>query len=176
MRVGETEISGVLILEPETIRDGRGSFARTWDRDLLAIRGLEARVAQVSVAWNEVRGTLRGLHYQEAPDSEAKTVTCLAGAIWDVAVDLRQESETRHRWVAVELSATNRRSFYVPMGFAHGYLTLSDGAEVQYQISHPYVQESSRGIRWNDPLLAIKWPAPVTRISDRDAALPLLGA
>ena len=174
MRVVETPIAGVLILEPEATRDARGFFARTWDRDGLRARGLDADVAQASIAWNEVRGTLRGLHYQEAPHSEAKTVSCVAGVVWDVAVDLRLGAQTLHRWVGVELSASNRRSLYIPHGCAHGYLTLSDGAEVHYQISVPYHPESARGVRWNDPTLAIEWPGQVIRISDLDAALPLL--
>jgi len=175
VRVVETPIAGVLILEPEAIRDARGFFARTWDRDVLRARGLDADVAQASIAWSEVRGTLRGLHYQEAPHNEAKTVTCVAGSVWDVAVDLRPGAETLHRWVGVELSASNRRSLYIPHGCAHGYLTLSDGAEVHYRISVSHHPESARGVRWNDPTLAIEWPGQIIRISDGDAALPLLG-
>lgn len=174
MRVIETTIAGALILEPEAIRDARGFFARTWDRDVLTARGLDADVAQASIAWNKVRGTLRGLHYQAAPHSEAKTVTCVAGVIWHVAVDLRSGSETLHRWVGVELSPANRRSLYIPLGCANGYLTLSDGAEVHYRISAPHHPESARGVRWDDPTLAIEWPAEILVISDRDASLPLL--
>lgn len=174
MRVVETTIAGVLILEPEAIRDARGFFARTWDRDALTARGLDADIAEASIAWNEVRGTVRGLHYQEAPRSEAKTVTCVAGSVWDVAVDLRPGSGTLHRWVGVELSATNRRSLYIPQGCAHGYLTLSDGAELHYRTSVPYRPDLERGVRWNDPTLAIEWPGQIIRISDRDASLPLL--
>lgn len=176
MRVVETKIAGVLILEPEAVEDSRGFFARRWDREILTSRGLDGNVAQVSIAWNEVRGTIRGLHFQEAPHSEAKTVTCVAGAIWDVAVDLRRGSPTLHRWVGVELDGTDRRSLYIPHGCAHGYLTLSDGAEVHYQISVPHDAGSARGVRWDDPTLAIAWPGPVVRISDRDSALPRIGA
>ena len=175
MRVLETPIAGVLILEPDAIPDARGFFARTWDRDDLRARGLDSDVAQASIAWNEVSGTLRGLHYQESPHSEAKTVSCVAGAVWDVAVDLRPEAGTLHRWVGVELSASNRRSLYIPHGCAHGYLTLSDGAEVHYLISVPHHPGSARGVRWNDPVLAIEWPGRIVRISDVDAALPVLG-
>ena len=174
MKVVETELRGVLVLEVEPIGDERGLFARTWDRAELVSRGLNAAVEQVSVAYNEVAGTLRGLHFQAAPHDEAKTVRCTAGAIFDVAVDLREGSPTRLRWVSVELSSTNRRSLFVPEGCAHGYITLTDGAEVQYMISTPYVADAARGYRWDDPALAIEWPIPVTRISDRDAALPFL--
>jgi len=174
MKVVETVLRDVLVLEVEPIADERGLFARTWDRAEIVSRGLVADVDQVSVAYNEVAGTLRGLHFQAAPHDEAKTVRCTAGAIFDVAVDLREGSPTRLRWIGVELSATNRRSLYVPEGCAHGYVTLTDGAEVQYMISTPYLPDAARGYRWDDPTLAIEWPVPVTRISDRDAALPYL--
>jgi dTDP-4-dehydrorhamnose 3,5-epimerase len=172
MKVAETILQGVLVLEVEPIPDERGFFARTWDRAELASRDLTADLDQVSIAFNEVAGTLRGLHFQAAPHGEAKTVRCTAGAIFDVAVDLRESSPTRHRWVGVELSASNHRSLFVPEGCAHGYVTLSDGTEVQYQISARYRPEAARGYRWNDPTLAIEWPVPIQRISARDAALP----
>jgi dTDP-4-dehydrorhamnose 3,5-epimerase len=172
MKVLETALKGVLILEIEPTGDERGFFARTWDREDLLSRGLTADMDQVSIAFNQVAGTLRGLHFQAAPHGEAKTVRCTAGAIFDVAVDLRDLSPTRLRWIGVELSAGNRRSLFIPEGFAHGYVTLSDGAEVQYQISAPYRPDDARGYRWDDPTLAIEWPVPVKRISARDAALP----
>ena len=174
MKVVETALAGVLVLEIEPIEDERGFFARTWDRAELRSRGLTADLDQVSVAFNRVAGTLRGLHYQAAPHEEAKTVRCTAGAIFDVAVDLREGSPTRHQWVGVELSATNHRSLYVPEGCAHGYLTLTDDAEVQYQISAPYRPDAARGYRWDDPTFAIGWPVDVRCISSRDAALPFV--
>ncbi len=172
MKIVETVLQGVLVLEVEPIADERGFFARTWDRGDLASRGLTTDVGQVSIAFNEVTGTMRGLHYQAAPHYEAKTVRCTAGEIFDVAVDLRDGSPTRLRWVGIELSATNRRGLFVPEGCAHGYVTLTDAAEVQYQISAAYRPDAARGYRWDDPTLAIDWPVPVRRISDRDAALP----
>jgi dTDP-4-dehydrorhamnose 3,5-epimerase len=172
MKVVETVLQGVLVLEIEPIVDERGVFARTWDRADLSSRGLAADVDQVSIAYNEVAGTLRGLHFQAAPHGEAKTVRCTAGEIFDVAVDLRDGSPTRFRWVGVELSAENRRSLFVPEGCAHGYVTLTDGSEVQYQISTPHRPDAARGYRWDDPTLAIDWPVPIRRISARDAALP----
>lgn len=171
MKVVETVLRDVLVFEVEPIADERGLFARTWDRAELVSRGLTADVVQVSLAYNEVAGTLRGLHFQAAPHDEAKVVRCTAGAIFDVAVDLREGSPTRLRWVGVELSATNRRSLFVPEGCAHGYVTLTDGAEVQYMISTSYLPDAARGYRWDDPTLAIDWPVPIVRISDRDAAL-----
>lgn len=176
MKIVETILRGVLVLEIEPISDARGFFARTWDRSDLALRDLTTDLEQISLAFNEVAGTLRGLHYQAAPHGEAKTVRCTAGAIFDVVVDLRETSETRHRWIGVELSATNRRSLFIPEGCAHGYITLTDGAEVQYQISAPYRPEAARGCRWDDPAFGIAWPVPVRRISERDAALPVVGA
>jgi len=172
MKVVETALRGVLILEIEPITDERGFFARTWDRADLLGRGLTADLDQVSIAHNEVAGTLRGLHYQPAPHDEAKTVRCISGAVFDVAVDLRKGSPTCLRWVGVELSAMNRRSLFIPEGCAHGYVTLTDNADVQYQISKPYQAAAARGYRWDDGTLGIGWPVPVVRISRRDAALP----
>ena len=174
MKVIDTVLAGVLVLEIEPIADERGFFARAWDRGELASRGLNADLDQLSIAFNEVAGTLRGLHYQEGPYQEAKTVRCTAGAIFDVAVDLRPDSATRLRWAGVELSATNRRGLFIPEGCAHGYLTLTDGAEVQYQISVAHRADAARGYRWDDPMLAIDWPMAMRRISPRDAALPYL--
>ena len=174
MRVIETAIHGVLVLEMDPISDERGFFARTWDRAALTSRGLTADLDQLSIAFNEVAGTLRGLHFQAAPHSEAKTVRCTTGAIFDVAVDIRAGSSTRLRWVGIELTATNRRSLFIPEGCAHGYVTLTDGAEVQYQISTQYQPEAVRGYRWDDPTLAIEWPVAIRRISARDAALPFV--
>lgn len=175
MRIVATALRDVILIDVEPITDERGFFARTWDRAELAARGLTAEVEQVSVSFNETAGTLRGLHFQEEPHAETRMIRCTAGAIFDVAVDLREDSPSRYRWVGVELSATNRRSIYVPEGCAHGYVTLTDGAEVQYQSSAPYRPDAARGYRWNDPTLAIDWPVPIRRISIRDAELPYVG-
>jgi dTDP-4-dehydrorhamnose 3,5-epimerase len=174
MKLLETEIEGVLVIEAEPIFDERGFFARTWDLNELETRGLDAAVAQVSIAFSAVTGTLRGLHFQAAPYEEAKTIRCTSGAIWDVAVDLRPDSATRHRWVARELSADNHLSMYVPHGCAHGYITLVDAVEVQYQISAAHNAEFARGHRWDDPAFGIRWPVPVTTISERDAGYAYL--
>lgn len=176
MKVVKTDIAGVLLFEPEPIVDGRGFFARAWDREELVARDLDPHIAQISIAYNVLEGTLRGLHYQAEPHAESKTIRCTVGAVWDVAVDLRPGSPTRHAWVGFELSATNRRALYVPSGCAHGYITLADGTEILYQISTAYRPEAARGHRWDDPAFGIAWPIAIAQISDRDATYPLLHA
>jgi dTDP-4-dehydrorhamnose 3,5-epimerase len=168
----ETQIGGVWRVEPERHEDERGFFARTWDPDEFLTRGLTARVAQCSISHNRRRGTLRGMHYQAVPHSEAKLVRCTAGAIFDVALDLRFDSSTYCGWVGVELSAANGSSLYIPEVCAHGFLTLTDNADVAYQISVSHVPEAGRGVRWDDPAFGIDWPEPVVVINARDAAYP----
>jgi dTDP-4-dehydrorhamnose 3,5-epimerase len=163
-----THIEGVRVLEAERLEDDRGFFARTWDADEFAERGLNPHLAQCSISYNRARGTLRGMHFQAAPYEEAKLVRCTSGALFDVAVDLRPGSPTFGAWFGVELSARNRRALYIPEGCAHGFLTLEDGCEVHYQISERYVPEASRGVRWNDPAFAISWPGDVVVINERD--------
>jgi dTDP-4-dehydrorhamnose 3,5-epimerase len=172
MRFRSTEIEDVHVLELERFEDERGFFARTWDPAELAAQGLTDRLAQCSVSYNRRRGTLRGLHFQSAPHEEAKLVRCTAGAIFDVAVDLREGSPTYCGWFGVELSETNRFALYVPEGCAHGFLTLTDDAEVAYQISVPHSPDAARGVRWDDPALGIDWPGEVVVINDRDASYP----
>lgn len=170
MQVSETPIAGAFIIEPETSEDDRGLFARVLDRLEFKRLGLEVPSDQWSTSFNRRRGTLRGLHYQAAPAEEVKIVRCTSGAVFDVIVDL-----TTRRWFSVELSAVNRRSLYVPRGMAHGFQTLTDEAEVFYAIEGRYEPRAARGIRWDDPSLAIAWPAVADRIlSDRDRALPWL--
>jgi dTDP-4-dehydrorhamnose 3,5-epimerase len=163
-----TDIDGLWVIEPERHEDERGFFARTWDPDEFAERGLNPELAQCSISFNRARGTLRGLHYQAAPHEEAKLVRCTSGAIFDVALDLRPDSSTFRDWFGVELSAENRLALYIPEGCAHGFLTLADDSEVHYQISQAYVPDAGRGVRWNDPAFAIRWPGEVVVINDRD--------
>jgi len=169
----ETAIAGVFIVEPKLFPDERGTFVRTWAPDEFAARGLETTIAQISVASNLERGTIRGLHYQRAPVAQAKLVRASRGAAFDVAVDMRADSRTFLKWIGVELSSQNRRMLYLPTGCAHGYQTLVDDTEIAYLISAPYSPPHEEGVRWDDPALAIAWPlgAP-TRISARDAAFP----
>jgi dTDP-4-dehydrorhamnose 3,5-epimerase len=169
-----TGIPGVVVVEPEPFEDERGIFARTWDVEEARALGLDTRLAQCSTSYNRRRGTLRGLHYQAAPFAESKLVRCTSGAIYDVAVDLRQGSATRLSWFGMELTSANRRALFVPEGCAHGFVTITDGAEVFYQISAPYAPEAARGVRWDDPALGVEWPVTPVVMSERDATLPIL--
>jgi dTDP-4-dehydrorhamnose 3,5-epimerase len=173
MRFVPLKLGGAYIVEPEPYVDERGSFARVWCRDELAEHGLTCELAQCSVSRNARAGTLRGLHFQRPPHEEAKLVRCTRGAVFDVIVDLRPGSATIGSWAGVELDAEAGAAVYVPEGFAHGFQTLTDHAEVLYMISHPYVPEAAAGVRWDDPALSIDWPETAERtISARDVALP----
>lgn len=169
-----TDLDGVFIIEPELIKDQRGFFACSWSPQEFEKHGLNPRLVQCNISFNTHEGTLRGLHFQNKPHEEAKLVRCTRGAIFDVAVDLRQDSPTRYQWVGVELNSENHRMLYIPEGFAHGYQTLTDQTEIFYQISEYYHPESAGGLRWNDPALGIDWPVAVTVIAERDANYPLL--
>lgn len=177
MRFLETSLDGVWLIEPEPIRDTRGYFARTFCMRDFEERGLESRFVQHSRSFSAKKGTLRGLHFQTAPHTEVKLVSCVAGAIYDVIVDLRPDSPTHLKWEGFELSADNKRQLYVPAGFAHGFQTLTDDAELNYLISAFYEPAASTGISYDDPALGVKWPLPVSVISDRDKSWqPLLAA
>lgn len=168
----ETTIEGVTVVEPEFHEDERGLFTRTWDGEEFAEHGLSGRVVQTSISFNRKRGTLRGLHYQAAPHEESKVVRCTAGAIFDVAVDLRPGSPTFRGWVGVELSAENRLALYIPEGCAHGFITLTDRAEVNYLMSTPHVPDAGRGVRFDDPAFGIAWPGEILVVNERDRSYP----
>lgn len=169
-----TPISGVFLIEPERHEDERGWFSRSFCAEEFAEMGLETNFVQCSASFNERSGTLRGLHYQSVPHAEIKLVRCVRGAIFDVAVDIRPESDTFGQWIAAELSSANGSMFYIPKGCAHGFQTLTANTEIFYQISTPYRAEHSAGIRWNDPGLGIDWPISTPILSERDNELPLL--
>ena len=172
----ETPLNGAFIVEMEQNADERGFFARSWCRREFSEHGLDADLAQCSVSFNRAAHTLRGLHYQAAPHAEAKLVRCTRGSLFDVIADVRPDSPTRGRWFGIGLSAGNRLALYIPEGVAHGFQTLEKDTEVLYQISAYYHPECARGIRWNDPDVGIAWPPAAERvISERDAALPLMG-
>ena len=170
----ESKISGAWIIDITPIPDPRGFFAMTWLPGEFAARGLNPSLAQCNLAFNIKRGTLRGMHFQKAPHAQAKLIRATRGALLDVIVDLREESPTYRQWDAVELSADNRRMFYMPEGIAHGYLTLADDTEAYYHASSPWVPSAESGVRWDDPALAIEWPFPPGVISAKDREWPLL--
>lgn len=168
MRFIETPLRGAFVIELEPIEDERGYFARAWCADEFATHGLNPDLTQCNVVFNHKRGTLRGMHYQCAPHEEAKLIRCTAGVVHDVIVDIRPASATYGQSFAVELSPRNGRMMYVPEGFAHGVISLTDDSEMFYQLSVPYVAASQRGIRYDDPALAIDWPIEPAVISPRD--------
>lgn len=164
----ETKLKGAYVIKPERLEDERGFFARTFCQKEFERQGLNPRIAQCSISFNKKKATLRGMHYQVAPYKEAKLVSCVKGAIYDVIIDLRSDSSTYCQWLGVELSAENSGMLYVPEGFAHGFQTLADDTVVLYQISEFYHPESANGVRWDDPAFGIKWPLPNLIISEKD--------
>ncbi len=192
MNFQETKLKGAFIIEPDRLVDDRGFFARTWCKREFEVHGLNQELVQCNISFNKKRGTLRGMHYQEAPREEARLVRCTMGAIYDVIIDLRPDSPTYCQWISVVLSApgsqptsqssqqtanssqptAHYKMLYVPEGFAHGFLTLRDNTEVFYQMSEFYAPECARGVRWNDPAFNIQWPEDVVEISDRDKQYP----
>lgn len=168
----ETKLKGAFVIELEKFEDDRGFFALSWSASEFGRRGLEAELAECNVSSNKKKHTLRGMHYQEEPDGQSKLVRCTLGSIYDVVIDLRASSPTYKQWAALELSAANHLMLYVPRGFAHGFQTLEDNSEVFYQMSSPYVPESGRGVRWNDPAFGIEWPAGDRVIFQRDNEFP----
>lgn len=174
MRFSETAIPGLRVIDLDCLGDERGFFARAWCGREFREAGLEDSLSQVNVSVNLRAGTVRGLHFQEPPFSEAKVVRCTAGAIFDVAVDLRDNSATRGQWFGVELNDSNYRSLFVPKGFAHGFQTLRDRTEILYLMSDAYVPGAGRGLRYDDPEIQVKWPMEVSVVSDKDRAFPTL--
>lgn len=172
MTFRQTKLPGVFEIEMQLNSDDRGFFARSWCQKEFKDHGLNGNLVQCSVSLNLRKGTLRGVHYQEAPFAETKVVRCTAGAIYDVVLDLRERSPTFKQWFTKELSAENRLSLYIPAGCAHGFLTLTDESEVLYQMSEFYHPEAGRGVRWNDPAFRIAWPGKVEVISERDRNYP----
>lgn len=168
----KTKLPGVFEIHIEARSDERGFFARTWCQQEFESQGLNSRLVQCSLSFNSQKGTLRGIHYQVAPQQETKLVRCTKGAIYDVVLDLRSESPTFKNWVSVGLTAEKRNSVYVPAGCAHGFLTLQDECEVAYQMSEFWNGDCARGVRWNDPTFQIQWPVKVEVISERDRTYP----
>lgn len=173
MRFEETPLKGAFLIEPDPHGDDRGFFARMWCREEFLAHGLDTGIEQCNLAFNQRAGTLRGLHYQHEPHAEVKLVRCTRGAVWDVIVDLRPDSPTYTRWHGEVLSADNRAMLYVPAGFAHGYLTLTDSAEIFYQVNERYHPDLEDGVRWDDPAFRIEWPkAGPFILSSKDRSWP----
>jgi dTDP-4-dehydrorhamnose 3,5-epimerase len=169
----KTKFDGLYLIEMTRLEDDRGFFARTFCREEFRKHGLNVRIAQCNVSYNRKKGTLRGMHYQVAPREEAKLVSCVSGAIYDVVIDLRTGSRTYGEWMAVELSTLRaHRMLYIPEGFANGFQTLEDDSQVFYQMSEFYAPEYARGIRWNDPAFCIRWPIDSYILSERDRHHP----
>lgn len=168
----ETGLAGAFLVDVERIEDHRGFFARVWCREEFVSRGLVPEMVQANMGYSRKGGTLRGLHFQIHPHEEVKLLRCTRGAVHDVLVDLREESPTYMHWEGFDLTEENRKMVYVPEGFAHGYLTLSDHTEIHYQTSRFYSPRHARGIRFDDPAFNIKWPGPVDIVSDADRNWP----
>jgi dTDP-4-dehydrorhamnose 3,5-epimerase len=168
----ETKLPGVFEIQLEPKPDDRGFFARCWCEKEFEANKLNPKLVQCSISFNSRKGTLRGMHYQEAPYRETKLVRCTSGSLFDVVLDLRPDSPTYRDWVAVLLTPANHHMVYVPEGCAHGLLTLEDNTEVFYQMAEVFNAESARGVRWDDPAFRISWPSAVEVISERDRTYP----
>ena len=164
----ETVLKGAFTVDILRLEDERGFFGRSWCMDEFTEHGLNNQLAQCNISFNKKRGTLRGIHYQAAPYEEAKLVRCTMGQIYDVIIDLRPASPTFTNWIAMELTAENRRALYIPEGFAHGFQTLTDNAEVFYQMSEKHHPNAARGLRWNDPAFNVSWPINTMVVSEKD--------
>ena len=169
----KTPLEGAVVLTPRRFGDARGWFSEVWNAQTLKTQGINVDFVQDNHSYSAPKGTLRGLHYQAPPHAQAKLVRCATGAVWDVAVDIRQGSATFGAWHGVELSAENGRQFYIPEGFLHAFVTLTDDAEVLYKCTDFYAPDCDGAVRWDSAGLAIEWPlegAPI--LSDKDAAAP----
>ena len=167
-----TPLAGAHVIEPELFRDERGYFAYTFDHTKFTAAGFGGTIVQSNISFNTQRDTLRGMHYQAEPVPQPKLVRCTAGHIFDVIVDLRPTSATHKQWFGVELSCSNHLGLYIPAGFAHGFQALTDDAEVLYEMFAPFAPDTARGVRYDDPAFAIRWPLAVTVISERDRNYP----
>ena len=172
MEFTETKLKGAFVVRLKKLEDQRGYFARGWCRDEFAKHGLNPNMVQLNTGFSHQKGTLRGMHYQEAPHVEAKFVRCTCGAIYDVIIDLRRDSSTRGQWFGAELTADSGTMLYAPEGFAHGYQTLTDNADMYYMTTAPYASGAAKGVRYNDAAFGIKWPLPVSVISEPDQNWP----
>jgi len=172
VKFNPTPLAGAYLIDIERHDDERGFLARTFCRDEFAAHGLRASFVQCNVSFNARKGTLRGMHFQAKPHEEAKLLCCTRGAIYDVIVDLRRQSPTFRKWASFELTSDNHSLLYVPEGLAHGFQSLEDNTDVFYLMSEMYQPALDRGVRWNDPAFAIRWPLADPIVSTRDAGYP----
>jgi len=175
MRFTETELVGVCVIDPSPHQDDRGRFMRAWCTREFAQHGIDFLPVQANMGFSVGKGTIRGLHYQQAPALEAKLVRCTRGSAFDVALDLRPDSRSYGKWFGVDLSAENGRMLYVPEGCAHGFQSLEDRTEVHYMTSAFYAPDAVRGVRFDDPVFNIDWPLAATTVSEQDRNWPLVG-
>ena len=176
MKFQETKLQGAFLVSLEPRKDHRGFFSRTFCAKEFEAYNLKSTVAQCNLSFNYSQGTLRGMHYQLPPATETKFIRCTKGAIYDVIIDMRPTSNTYLQHIGVELSAENRLALYVPEMFAHGYQALTDDTEIIYQVSEFYTPNQERGLRYDDPVLGIEWPLPISEISEKDVNWPSLKA
>ncbi|WP_099361276.1 dTDP-4-dehydrorhamnose 3,5-epimerase [Fredinandcohnia onubensis] len=175
MNISETNLPGVLVIEPQVFGDHRGWFMETYSTAKFEEAGIHLQFVQDNQSFSATKGTLRGLHYQLNPKAQTKLVRCTKGSIFDVAVDIRKGSPTFGKWFGIELSAENKKQLLIPKGFAHGFMTITDDVEVQYKVDELYSPENDRGIVWNDPTIGIEWPMEITPVlSNKDENAPLL--
>ncbi|TYZ27283.1 dTDP-4-dehydrorhamnose 3,5-epimerase [Selenomonas caprae] len=174
MKATETRLKGVFVLEPQVFGDARGWFMESWSQRKMEEAGIKVDFVQDNQSFSAQKGTLRGLHYQLNPKCQAKLLRCTRGRIFDVAVDIRKGSPQYGQWVGVELSAENKKQLFIPRGFAHGFITLTDDVEVQYKADNYYAPECDGNIRWNDPDIGVEWPIEPVILSEKDQLAPLL--
>ena len=172
MKFFETELKGSYIIELEKLEDERGFFTRVWDERIFQNKKLNSKLVQISFSFNDKKGTIRGMHFQEKPFEETKIVRCIKGKIFDVIIDLRSNSKTYKKWISIELNSSDLKMIYIPEGFAHGFQTLEDNTEVMYQMSNWFSPEHAKGIRWDDETFQIKWPLELSIISEKDLSNP----
>lgn len=174
MKFEKTKLEGVVIITPDVFGDHRGFFMESWSEHKMEKAGLHYNFVQDNHSMSSVKGTLRGIHFQKGDKAQAKLVRCVKGAVLDVAVDLRHESPTYKQWVAVELSAENKKQLMIPRGFGHGFVTLTDEVEFLYKADNYYAPEADGGIRWNDPEIGVDWGVDNPILSAKDEKNPFL--
>lgn len=174
MKFEKTKLEGVIIITPDVFGDHRGFFMESWSEHKMEEAGLHYNFVQDNHSMSSVKGTLRGIHFQKGDKAQAKLVRCVKGAVLDVAVDLRHESPTYKQWVAVELSAENKKQLMIPRGFGHGFVTLTDEVEFLYKADNYYAPEADGGIRWNDPEIGVDWGVENPILSAKDEKNPFL--